>query len=408
MSRRRKDKSRPSPKSSPAEPRRLRPPAHDFARPTQDLFRPWAIGVVLAVLGIAIAAGSAKRGAAWEKGASDCSQATGCQKQRCQRDAELGAMTTLVEQSAQRQQDLQSALSDRSSPAFVSARPAIAKEAKFRHRLELRKDALLAEGTHKGVELGVVLFWSLLSFVVGQLLVRAARSVNSLRWARQSYAWAGGAAALVFVGHIVAELLTSVFADHKSLFGWHSFCVSPVAWAYAQAATLGVCFTLVYPLAIAYALGDASARREPQLDHPDAGCGVGGYVKIAKWAAIVGLSAVIVAAVLGLDVLLLVRRAFNPAGLLVPILLLALVLFLLGRMVMNVLWIRERYRVQNWQLELAGDPKPRAPDPTRRFFVPVIVVPALILILVLCKWVFVRHFGIMGPALDQMLVGLLG
>jgi hypothetical protein len=408
MSRRRKDKSRPSPNSSPAEPRRIRPPAHEFAQPTLDLFRPWAIGIALAVLGIAIAAGTARQGAAWEKGASDCSQATGCQKQRCRRDADLAAISAAIEQSGQRQQDLQSALSDRSSPAFISARQAIAKEGKFRRRLETRKAALLAEGTHKGVELGVVLFWSLLSFVAGQLLARAARRVKSLRWTGRSYAWAGGAAALVFVGHIVAELTTSVLADHRSLFGWHSFCVSPVAWAWSQAATLGICLTLVYPLAIAYSLGDESARREPQLDHPDGECGVGSYVKIAKWVGMVGLSVMVVGVVAGLDVVLLVRRALSPLGLLVPLILLGVVLFLLGRMVANVLWTRGRYRIQSWQLELAGDPKPRAPDPTRRFFVPVIVVPAVILLVVLHKWILVRHFGLVSPALDQMLVGLLG
>jgi hypothetical protein len=212
----------------------------------------------------------------------------------------------------------------------------------------------------------------------------------------------------VFVGHIVAELSTSVLADHKSLFGWHSFCVSPVAWAWSQAATLGICLTLVYPLAIAYALGDASARREPQLDHPDGDCGVGGYVKAAKWAGMVGLSLVVVGVVAGLDVVLLVRRALTPLDLLVPVILLGVVLFLLGRMVANVLWIRARYRIQRWQLELAGDPKPRAPDPTCCFGASLIVVPAVILLLVLAKWIFVRHFGIMSPALDQMLVGLLG
>jgi hypothetical protein len=412
MRRHRKDKSRPSSKSSSVQPKRLRPPSHDFARPTQDLFGPWAVGVVLAVLGLGIAAGWVKKGAEWGMGpdgaAPDCAAGPVCQLQRCRRDAELASVDAAIDRSKQRLDDLESALTDKSSPAFALARQAIDREGKEKRRLATRKAALLAEGTHKGVELGVALFLSLLSFAAGQLLVRAARGLKSLRWDRRSYTWAGGVAAAVFLGHVVSELVTSVFATHKSLFGWHSFCVSPVSWGFAQVAALGISLTLVYPLAIAFALGDASARREPELDHPDGDCGVGGYVKLAKWVGVVGLSAVVVGAVVGLDVVLLARRALNPLSLLVPAIVLGAAVWALVRVGANVLWIRSRYRAKQWEFTLAGDPKPRAPDPTCGFFLLVVGMPALIFLVVAVKWMVVRHLGIMGPALDHMLVGLLG
>lgn len=281
-----------------------------------------------------------------------------------------------LEISKWRTAQLTSAVSDAKSGAFVDVRRSLSLEADFQRRIARDIESATIQPVSEflpqyifGICLIALFALSLAKAAAnhgGAVIQRCSIDSPYANWKRPFWGWV----ALIFLTHLVREVLTSVFSEHKSWFAWSSFCISTESWLLMLAGAFGGAMIIAYPATVLWKLGDPRVRPQTlDVSAKDGRWGVGSYVLFLQTWSISTFVFLFVPTALWLRVLLDSPRLSLPY--LIPtIVLIAAALLVVVRMVMNAFAVRRAYRDAvassgaTW-LEIQSAKLP--PDPTIDF-----------------------------------------
>jgi hypothetical protein len=317
---------------------------------------------------------SAAQNSTWD----DCDGV--CRGQLAKRREACAQIQRDLEVAAQRIRTLETALLDTRISGWIDARRELSQERAHQATLE-RQQRDLTVG-HKGTQAWYTSgCWYLVFIVAGLLLealvfrwaLRGAREACILKakgptWSYRVYLVTG---LMFFVPHLFEQVLTSVVASDKSLFGWESYCVSRGSFIALRVAMLGVSFALALPYTVLYELLDRKWLPQLALLHKDGACGAGPYVAFLRLWSFVGLGLVALVFVSWLKYLVWTQANFNPRYLITPLFYLTVAAWVLARALLAAYGLRLRYHeavaVAMQDIWSAEKLKTFPPDPTLAF-----------------------------------------
>jgi hypothetical protein len=201
------------------------------------------------------------------------------------------------------------------------------------------------------------------------------------------------------------ELITSVLAQHKTWFGWQSFCLCTPAWIASQIMALGAYIVISCPACILWCLSRRAYRpNKLERDDKDGAWGVGGYVLFAQtWSLLMFI-------VLLVPTLLWIRSNSQYVTFIYLLPTLGLLTgagMVAARLLRNVIQLRLLYQDElqslgTWTKIQASNPPP---DPTSSFLGDRWWnLPAVILATMASFWAVIEWSGV-GKLLEDLLFG---
>ena len=352
----------------------LRRPEHQ----PRGLSRAFSTGTVVIVLSLAAAVAVGIQEGLWNvEDRPVVKDWPWCRRQEQHREARVEGLEKARDDSKTRYAALDRALTDPHDPAFANARTALQLEKQY--QLGVERDLIGTVVRSVSVELvglisglGLVIIFALLAARLA--LAHGSRAMGGWSGAEQRGEWRSVYwtwVAIVFVPHLAREVYTSILVTQKSWTAWNSLCISPLAWTLTLPMALGVSMVVAYPATI---LWHFSSRDQVPLTLDigarDGAWGVGRYVLFLHTWSIVTLVVLLLPCALWLRLLLSERSILSAPYLLPPAILFVAAFTVSGRLMLNAIAVRRKYRAAvaelgaTWQEIQEKNPPP---DPTISF-----------------------------------------